>query len=65
MSSLCGTAVQLFWAIYNGLEENYVAVISILVIILLGLLLPDISHKVQVSSDVKTMRKVLDLVTVS
>lgn len=65
MSSLGGTTIELFWAMYNAIEENYIAVISILVIILLGFLLPDISHKVQVSSDVKTMRKVLDLVTVS
>lgn len=65
MSSLDGTATELFWAMYNIIEENYVAVISILVIILLGFLLPDLSHKVQLNSDVKTMRKVLDLVTVS
>lgn len=65
MSSLGDSATELLWTLCNAVQENYIVVISILLIIVLGFLLPDISHKVQVRSDVKAMKKVLDLVTVS
>ncbi|XP_026729044.1 uncharacterized protein LOC113494778 isoform X2 [Trichoplusia ni] len=48
------------WTAYCAMSGNYVAIVTVLVVVILSFLLPDISQKIHATNELKTMKKVLD-----
>lgn len=52
------------WTAYCAMSGNYVAIVTVLVVVILSFLLPDISQKIHATNELKTMKKVLDKMSV-
>lgn len=61
---LTKTAQSYIWAAYCAMSGNYIAVATVVVVLILSLLLPDITQKLHAAQDLKTMKKVLDKMSV-
>ncbi|CAH0579402.1 unnamed protein product [Chrysodeixis includens] len=53
-------ATQYFCTAYSAMNGNYVAIVTVVVVVILSFLLPDLSQKMHATNELKTMKKVLD-----
>ncbi|XP_028177722.1 uncharacterized protein LOC114365370 isoform X1 [Ostrinia furnacalis] len=63
LRSLANLATQYVWAAYNMMNGNYLALATVIAVVLLSFLIPDISQKIHATSELKNMKKVLNLMT--
>ncbi|KAJ8729959.1 hypothetical protein PYW07_016997 [Mythimna separata] len=61
---LTKTAQSYIWTLYCTMSGNYIAVGTVVVVLILSFLLPDITQKMHAAADLKTMKKVLDKISV-
>ncbi|KAJ8728294.1 hypothetical protein PYW08_016679 [Mythimna loreyi] len=61
---LTKTAQNYIWALYCAMSGNYIAVGTVVVVLIISFLLPDITQKIHAAQDLKSMKKVLDKMSV-
>ncbi|XP_073944798.1 uncharacterized protein isoform X1 [Choristoneura fumiferana] len=55
-------ATDYLWTVYSLMTGNYLTIISLLIVLVLSYLIPDITSKIQATKELNSMKKVLDLV---
>ena len=58
------TALNYIWTAYCAMSGNYIAVVTVVVVLLLSFLLPDITQKLHATQDLKSMKKVVNKMSV-
>ncbi|KAL0841430.1 hypothetical protein ABMA28_015114 [Loxostege sticticalis] len=56
-------ASRYIWTAYNRINGNYLALATVVAVVLLSFLIPDISQKIHAKSELNNMKKVLNLMT--
>lgn len=61
---LTKTILHYIWTAYCTMTGNYIAIGTVVVVLILSFLIPDITHKFHATQDLKCMKKVLDKMSV-
>lgn len=65
LQRLTAMVANYFWTTYSTLIRSYVALISVFLIVMLSLVMPDFSQKLHRTNELKAMKKVLQVMSVS